>query len=37
MGDAAEVADSVVFLASERANYITGQVLGIDGGGIKAL
>jgi NAD(P)-dependent dehydrogenase (short-subunit alcohol dehydrogenase family) len=37
MGDATEVADSVVFLASERANYITGQVLGIDGGGIKAL
>lgn len=37
MGEAAEVADSVVFLASERASYITGQVLGLDGGGIKAL
>jgi NAD(P)-dependent dehydrogenase (short-subunit alcohol dehydrogenase family) len=37
MGSAAEVADAVVFLASERASYITGQVLGLDGGGIKAL
>jgi 3-oxoacyl-[acyl-carrier protein] reductase len=37
MGEAAEVADSVVFLASDRASYITGQVLGLDGGGIKAL
>ena len=37
MGSAAEVADSVVFLASDRASYITGQVLGLDGGGIKAL
>lgn len=37
MGSAEEVADSVVFLASARASYITGQVLGLDGGGIKAL
>tara|TARA_R110000868_G_scaffold7354_13_gene40078 strand:+ start:640 stop:1392 length:753 start_codon:yes stop_codon:yes gene_type:complete len=37
MGSAAEVADSVVFLASERASYITGQILGLDGGGIRAL
>ena len=37
MGKAMEVADSVVFLASERASYITGQILGIDGGGIRAL
>jgi NAD(P)-dependent dehydrogenase (short-subunit alcohol dehydrogenase family) len=37
MGEAAEVADSVVFLASARASYITGQVLGLDGGGIRAL
>lgn len=31
-GDAAEVAEAVVFLASDRARYITGQVLGVDGG-----
>ena len=37
MGEAMEVADSVVFLASDRASYITGQILGVDGGGIKAL
>ena len=37
MGQAAEVADSVVFLASNRASYITGQVLSLDGGGIKSL
>jgi len=32
MGGAAEVADLVRFLASDRAAYITGQVIGIDGG-----
>ena len=37
LGEAVEVADAVVFLASERAAYITGQVLSLDGGGIKAL
>ena len=36
MGEAAEVADSVVFPASDRDSYITGQVLGLDGRGIKA-
>ena len=37
LGEAGEVADSVVFLSSDRASYITGQVLSLDGGGIKAL
>jgi 3-oxoacyl-[acyl-carrier protein] reductase len=31
-GEAAEVAAAVAFLASEQAGYITGQVLGVDGG-----
>ena len=37
LGGAEEVADAVIFLASDRATYITGQVLSLDGGGIKAL
>ena len=32
MGTAQEVADAVAFLASDRAAYITGQVLGVNGG-----
>ena len=27
-----EIADAVLFLASERASFITGQILGVDGG-----
>jgi 3-oxoacyl-[acyl-carrier protein] reductase len=32
MGTAAEVADVVLFLVSDLARYVTGQVLGVDGG-----
>jgi NAD(P)-dependent dehydrogenase (short-subunit alcohol dehydrogenase family) len=32
IAEAAWIADGVVFLASERARYITGQILAIDGG-----
>lgn len=32
MGTTGNIADAVVFLASEKADYITGQVLAVDGG-----
>ena len=31
-GTPEEIADAVVFLAGDRARYITGQVLAVDGG-----
>jgi NAD(P)-dependent dehydrogenase (short-subunit alcohol dehydrogenase family) len=32
VGQASEIADGVVFLASDQASFITGQSLTIDGG-----
>lgn len=32
LGEAWEVAEAVYFLASEKASFITGQILGVDGG-----
>ena len=32
MGQVADIADAAVFLVSDRASYITGQVLSVDGG-----
>ena len=36
IGTASDVAHAVVFLASEQANFITGQVLNVDGGCARA-
>ena len=32
LGEAEDVANTVLFLASDEAAYITGQVLSVDGG-----
>jgi 3-oxoacyl-[acyl-carrier protein] reductase len=37
LGDPREVADTIVWLASERASYITGQTVLVDGGIYKGL
>jgi 3-oxoacyl-[acyl-carrier protein] reductase len=36
MGTASDVASAVVFLASEEAGYVTGQVLSVNGGMLMA-
>ena len=33
LGEPAEIADAVSFLSSDRASFITGQILSVDGGG----
>ena len=37
LGEPSEIADATVFLASERATYITGQILMVDGGRVESL
>jgi 3-oxoacyl-[acyl-carrier protein] reductase len=37
IGEPREVADTIVWLASERASYITGQTILVDGGAYKGL
>jgi len=37
LGEPREVADTIVWLASERASYITGQTVLVDGGNYKGL
>ena len=34
MASPEDIADAVVFLASDKAKFITGQILGVDGGTI---
>ena len=34
MGSAEEAAESIFFLASERADFITGQIISPDGGAV---
>jgi NAD(P)-dependent dehydrogenase (short-subunit alcohol dehydrogenase family) len=34
MGQPEDIAEAVVFLASDASNYVTGQTLILDGGGL---
>jgi len=36
LGEAAEIADVIVFLASERASFVTGTFLAVDGGAVQS-
>jgi NAD(P)-dependent dehydrogenase (short-subunit alcohol dehydrogenase family) len=33
LGEPSEIAEAVCFFASDRASFITGQLLSVDGGG----
>jgi 3-oxoacyl-[acyl-carrier protein] reductase len=37
IGEPDELASAIAFLASERASYITGTVLAVDGGYLRAI
>ena len=37
LGEPGEVADAIVFLASERSGYISGITLSVDGGLVKGI
>jgi NAD(P)-dependent dehydrogenase (short-subunit alcohol dehydrogenase family) len=37
LGEPKEVADTIVWLASERASYVTGQTVLVDGGAYKGV
>lgn len=32
LGDPQEIADAILFVASQRASFVTGQIIGVDGG-----
>ena len=32
LGDPKEIADTIVFVASDKASFVTGQIVGVDGG-----